>query len=185
MENAECGMMNDECGTGHRILPVAMMAACALMAGCAGPEVDYGGPATQISQTRRAEIRAKGTPGQKVLDTGKAMIEKGEILPGGCWDYINAVYNRAGFPEAKRKKVFRTRKGGPYADVDLIRPGDWVYFVNHSYGNIEHSSIFVEWVNRGSRQAKMLSYAGEKRREPARYLAYDLSNVYGIIRPIF
>jgi len=29
----------------------------------------------------------------------------------------------------------------------------------------------------------MLSYAGEKRKEPARYVVYDLDSVYGIIRP--
>ena len=160
-----------------------MIVAGLLVAGCAGQDIQYESPTRQISQSRRAEIWAKGTPGKRVLDTGKAMIEKREILPGGCWDYINAVYNRAGYPEAKREKAYRTKKAGPYADVSLIQPGDWVYFVNHSYGDIEHSSIFVEWTDRGGKLARMLSYAGEKRKEPARYVVYDLDSVYGIIRP--
>jgi len=121
--------------------------------------------------------------GRQVLAVGNQMVINGAIIRGGCWDYIDAVYSRAGFPESKRHKVFKSVKRGPYVDTSLIRPGDWLYFVNHSYNGIEHSAIFVEWVNQGSRKARMLSYAGQNRREPARYMNYDLSNVYTIIRP--
>lgn len=122
--------------------------------------------------------------GNKVLSKGRQMVDSGVVLPGSCWDYINAVYNRAGYPESKRKYIYKTAKKGPYASASLIKPGDWVYFVNHSYGNIEHSSIFVEWMDKGRKQARMLSYAGERRREPGRYISYDLSSVFGIIRAV-
>jgi hypothetical protein len=111
------------------------------------------------------------------------MVDRRVIVRGACWDYINAVYTRAGYPESKRRYVYRTAKKGPYADTKLIRPGDWLYFVNHSYNDIEHSAVFVEWINRGAREARMLSYAGQNRREPGRYLSYDLRSVYTIIRP--
>lgn len=124
-----------------------------------------------------------GDHGSRVLAKGREMINAGVILPGGCWDYINALYTRAGYPESKRQRVYKTAKRGPFASVNLVKPGDWVYFVNHSYNDIEHSSVFVDWVDKGRKQARMISYAGERRREPARYMTYDLSSIYGIIRP--
>jgi len=128
----------------------------------------------------------KATPqGRKVLSTGRKMIENELILPGGCWDYINEVYNRAGYPNTrqKRKTVFKgTKNKGPYVNVSLIQPGDFLYYINHSYGDIEHSGIFVDWVDFKNKEAMILSYGGENRRQPARYLPYDLSHVYNIIR---
>jgi hypothetical protein len=121
--------------------------------------------------------------GRKILYTGREMtVINAEILPGGCWDYANNVYNRAGFPTNKRKNIFRSVKKGPYADVNLIQYGDWLYYINHSYGDIEHSAIFVDWVDLENKQALMLSYGGEQRQQPARYLVYDLSSVYQIVR---
>lgn len=123
-------------------------------------------------------------PGMKVLAMGKEMTTVQKlILPGGCWDYANAVYNRAGYPSGKRTVVFKGSKAnGPYADVDTIQPGDWLYYINHGYNGIEHSAIFVEWEDKSKRIATMLSYGGENRKEPARYKSYDLSNVYQITR---
>ena len=122
-------------------------------------------------------------PGSAVLAQGNRMVEDGEIIRGACWDYIDTAYKRAGFPEAKRKVVFKSKKAGPYADASLIQPGDWLYHINHSYKNIEHSGIFVEWEDRSAKQGRTLSYAGEKRREPGRYRVYDLRSVYQITRP--
>lgn len=127
----------------------------------------------------------KATPqGREVLATGRRMtlIEK-QILPGSCWDYIDAVYDRAGYSPSKRKVVFKgTKHRGPYAKLGLVQPGDWLYYVNHQYGGIEHSAIFVDWEDRDRNKALMLSYGGEGRRQPARYRHYDLSNVYRIVR---
>lgn len=133
-----------------------------------------------------AESRATRA-GRKVLATAREMtLDRREIVRGSCWDYTNAVYNRTGYPNNKagRKTIFRSSKeNGPYADVALIQPGDWLYYINHSYNGIEHSAIFVKWISLDERTALMLSYGGEKRKEPARYLPYDISHVYQIVRP--
>jgi hypothetical protein len=130
----------------------------------------------------QAENGASGA-GERVLAQGRKMtVDDQEILPGACWDYINTVYDRAGFPSKQRVTVFHSKKAGPYATAAQIQAGDWVYFINHSYGGVEHSSLFVAWADKASLRAYMLSYPGEQRRETARYLIYDLSNVYQVIR---
>lgn len=123
--------------------------------------------------------------GSKVLRVGRKMAVKNkEIVRGSCWNYSNAVYKRSGYPANKRTVIFRGKKSiGPYANVKLIRPGDWLYYINHQYRGVGHSAIFVTWVNRSRKKALMLSYRGQGRREPASYKTYDLSNVYNIIRP--
>jgi len=68
------------------------------------------------------------------------------------------------------------------APLSSIRPGDWLYYVNHSYGNIEHSGLFIGWTNRAAGQGLILSYQGERRNKPGRYRVYDLSSVYQILR---
>lgn len=111
------------------------------------------------------------------------MVNRGEIIPGGCWDYLNVGFDRAGIPEARRQIVFSgDAKAGPYADAAMLAPGDWLYYVNHSYGDIEHSGVFVDWTDYGRREGLVLSYAGEQRGEPARYKVYDLSHVYRVTR---
>jgi hypothetical protein len=112
-------------------------------------------------------------------------LEARKILPGGCWDYIHEIYNQAGYPHAKRKTVIASSKDkGPYAEINAIQPGDWLYYINHSYGGSEHSAIFVAWLDKTNKTGLMLSYGGERRRQPARYLSYDLSSVYQIVRPV-
>ena len=104
-------------------------------------------------------------------------------LPGGCWDYLNAGFDRAGLPEQRRQMVFSgDAKAGPYADPATFLPGDWLYYVNHSYGDIEHSGVFVDWTDYARSEGLVLSYAGEQRNEPGRYKVYDLSHVYRITR---
>lgn len=139
---------------------------------------------TESDPLLKAEKEA--TPhGRKILKTGRQMtLNDREIVRGGCWDYANVVYNRAGYPSNKREIIFKGDKNnGPYADISVIESGDWLYYVNHSYGGIEHSAIFVYWVDYEEKIGLMLSYGGESRQEPARYLSYVLSNVYYIIRP--
>ncbi len=137
-----------------------------------------------VKHTSKKQTRTS-SGGNKVLKTGYYMaITSREVIRGSCWDYINAVYNRAGYPQAKRKRIFKGKKnGGPYARANLIQPGDWLYFINHSYHNSEHSGVFVKWVNKKKRIAKVLSYGGQSRKKPGRYRNYDLSHVYNIIRP--
>ena len=124
--------------------------------------------------------------GRKVLKEGRemALVNK-VILPGSCWNWINTVYNNAGYPNknGKRKTVHKGKKSGPYVKSKEIEPGDWLYFINHSYHDIEHSGIFVYWIDYKKKLGMILSYGGEKRKKPGRYKPYDLTHVYNIIRP--
>ncbi|HXH74703.1 MAG TPA: hypothetical protein VNJ08_07040 [Bacteriovoracaceae bacterium] len=130
----------------------------------------------------RAEEKA--TPdGKVILTIGRSMITEREIVIGSCWDYINAVYNRALYPERKREHPLKSKTKGPFADVNTIQPGDWLYFINHSFSRRDHSGIFVEWIDIDKKKAVMMSYIGGKKRSPATYKIYNLENVYNIIRP--
>ena len=119
---------------------------------------------------------------REVISTARAMtLNERTLIKGGCWDYLNAVFNRAG---VNRNTVHKgAYEQGPYANSNDIKVGDWLYYINHGYNDIEHSGLFVGWVDESAKQALILSYAGESRREPARYRVYDLSHVYNIIRP--
>lgn len=122
--------------------------------------------------------------GEKILRMGEIMaLRDREIIRGSCWDYIDTLYTRAGFPRNKRGYIFKTRKNSPpYAPLSIIKPGDWLYFINHSYGKVEHSGIFVRWQNRSKTQAVILSYGGENRRKPGRYLIYNIRDTFTILR---
>jgi hypothetical protein len=131
----------------------------------------------------RAEEKA--TPeGKVILTTSRSMIADRKIVRGSCWDYINAVYNKAQYPANKRVTALKSKIVGPFADVSVIQPGDWLYFINHSYSERDHSGIFVEWINMEKKTAVVMSYIGGKKKAPATYKKYDLRNVYYIIRPL-
>ncbi len=121
--------------------------------------------------------------GKKVLEIGRGMaLDEKTIVKGSCWDYINEVYRRAGY-QTEKTVVFKSPKSGPYADVSIIKPGDWIYYVNYSYNMVEHSGIFVYWEDFDNKIGVTLSYGGEHRNEPGRYRSYDLKSVYYITRP--
>lgn len=131
------------------------------------------------------QSEAKATAsGRKVMQTIRHMVERKVVIRGACWDYLDAAFSQAGYPRGKRKIIHKGRKSrGPYASAAKIRPGDWLYYINHSYHNIEHSGLFIGWTNYKKRLGLIMSYAGEGRAEPARYKVYDLSHVYHIMRP--
>ena len=131
------------------------------------------------------QSEAKATAsGRKVMQTIRHMVERKVVIRGACWDYLDAAFSQAGYPRDKRKIIHKGRKSrGPYASAAKIRPGDWLYYINHSYHNIEHSGLFIGWTNYKKRLGLIMSYAGEGRAEPARYKVYDLSHVYHIMRP--
>lgn len=117
-----------------------------------------------------------------VISMARTMsLNERTIIKGGCWDYLNAVFNRAGVNRSTVHKGAYAE--GPYVNSRDIQVGDWLYYINHGYNDIEHSGLFVGWVDESAKQALILSYAGESRQEPARYRVYDLSHVYHIIRP--
>lgn len=126
----------------------------------------------------------ENTASNRILDIGMnlALISK-TIIIGSCWDFVNEVYKRAGVSSAK-KTIFKSKLKGPYANPKLVKPGDWVYHINKSYNNVEHSAIFVCWKDLDKKLAITLSYAGMKRSVPASYGTYDLSNIFAIFRPI-
>lgn len=120
---------------------------------------------------------------QNILRTARKMtLEERFIIRGGCWDYLDAVWTRAGVGRAARKTVFKSSKTGAYARAADLRAGDWLYHINHSYHNTEHSGLFIGWVDAERHLGLTLSYAGGHRRETGRYRVYDLSSVYQIIR---
>ncbi len=138
-------------------------------------------------QTRYASVIAQARtqatpPARRVLNATHRMVTRGVIVRGSCWDYLDAAFTRAGYPPSKRRTVYRTGKHGPYAPVARVRPGDWLYFINHDYGGVEHSGLFIGWVNRARIQGLVLSYGGKHRKQPGRYRVYDLRSIYQIIR---
>lgn len=142
-------------------------------------------PKAEFSTNTIKEAELEADPkAQRILRTGREMaLDEKFIIVGGCWDYVDAVFTRAGFPRGQRKVVFKgTLRNGPYANIDALKPGDWLYHINHSYHGIEHSGIFVKWLNKNRAIGLVLSYRGERSRTPARYKGYDLSNVYRITR---
>ncbi|MDD5065924.1 MAG: hypothetical protein PHF84_02635 [bacterium] len=131
-----------------------------------------------------AAEESTNTAGNTVLWTAyqMAFVEK-VIIVGSCYDFINAAYTRAGYPPKLRKTVFTSPKKGPYADIDLIQPGDWFMHINLEFNSVEHSGLFVSWVDKERKIAKTLDYAGMNRKEPGKFRDHDLSRVYRIIRP--
>jgi hypothetical protein len=143
-------------------------------------------PNSQIKDLENILNRAeeKASPeGKVILSTGRLMIAEKKIVRGSCWDYINAVYNHALYPVGKRVNALKSKIIGPFADISIIRPGDWLYFINYSFSEVDHSGIFVEWTNIEKKYAVILSYQGRRNKSPATYKIYDLKNVYYIIRP--
>ena len=129
----------------------------------------------------RAENQSNRAARDVVSMARTMSLNERTIIKGGCWDYLNAVFNRAGVNRSTVHKGAYAE--GPYANSGDIQVGDWLYYINHGYNDIEHSGLFVGWVDESAKQALILSYAGESRQEPARYRVYDLSHVYHIIRP--
>lgn len=149
------------------------------------PEVWRNGAdtSTELSAILDDAERLASPLGRKVLQTGRAMVDQGQIVVGSCWTFVTEVYTQAGFPSRQRMRVHRGKKAGPYADPDLFQPGDHLLYVNHSYNGTEHSAIFVRWLDRERVEALMLSYVGSKRQVPGGYRSYLLTHVYTVIRP--
>jgi len=120
--------------------------------------------------------------GAAVLRTALEMMEKKTLVVGACWDFVNRAFTDAGFPASKRETVFKGTGKGPYADPTLIKPGDWLYFVNLTFGNVGHSAIFVEWIDFDARSAITIEYIGQKKEMPGRFREYDITKCYAIFR---
>ena len=138
----------------------------------------------QPLQAEQANIYAPVSLGDLVVNSGKRIcFTNQEIIIGSCWDFINAVYTRAGFGEGKRSAVFKSTRKGPFAPVDQIKPGDWIMFINHEYGDIEHSAIFIEWIDKDQKLARTMGYVGERRARVGEYYEHVIDSVFTIVRP--
>ena len=120
--------------------------------------------------------------GKTILSTGRSMVEEKQVVRGSCWDFTNAVYNRSGFKADSRVTPLKSKIDGPYADLSTIKAGDWLYFINYSFKEVDHSGIFVEWTDVEKNRAVVLSYVGGRKKKPGSYRIYDLKHVYYIIR---
>ncbi len=147
------------------------------------PSVSYSNVADEYLPLVLAAEELALPPAQRVLKQARSMaLDQQAIISGGCWDYLNLVFNNA---NVKRDVLFKGDfHQGPYATAEQLKSGDWIYYINHGYHDIEHSGMFIGWVDEANHQALILSYAGESRQEPARYKVYDVSHVYQIMRPI-
>jgi len=159
-----------------------LLFACGSALGAVSARPFRSGEARYAALIRRAESSA-APAGRRVLRAARLMVERREIIRGSCWNWLNTAYKRAGYDAKNRRVIFRSKKSGPYADLNPLRPGDWIFHVNHSYGDIEHSGMFIAWIDRRRHRALMLSYGGENRRQPGRYRPYDITHTYQIIRP--
>lgn len=120
---------------------------------------------------------------QQILLSAHKLVSDREIIKGSCWNWLDSAYRLAGFEAKDREVIFKSKKSGPYANLSILQSGDWIYHINHSYNDIEHSGMFITWLDRAKNLALMLSYGGERRKEPARYRPYDITHTYYIIRP--
>ena len=116
---------------------------------------------------------------KRILINVYNFLQKKRVVKGSCWDYINALYRES---NVSHSTIFNSKKSGPYVSLDNIRPGDWLHHINISYHNIEHSGLFIKWIDKNNSKALMLSYAGEGKNNPARLREYNISKTYQIIR---
>jgi hypothetical protein len=129
------------------------------------------------------KVLETGDPGERVLETGKKIcFSDRKIIMGSCWDFVNAVYNEAGYTGNRRLTIFKRQGGGAFADTNIFRPGDWLMHINLEFGNVEHSGIFVKWEDRANNIATMLDYAGMNRAEAGKYRTHNLSKVFLVLR---
>lgn len=123
---------------------------------------------------------ARAQPGaRRVLQTIHAMLDEATVVRGSCYTWVSALYRRAGGHPAV---VFQGDRRASFATPEVLEPGDWVFFINHSFGDVTHSAVFVAWIDQAARNALMVSYPGGNRRDPGRFGDYELSNVYQIVR---
>lgn len=163
-----------------KLLTIFLLLTCIIS--CASSSKDSGeGRFDNEEILDRAESEATESA-RKILVTSRSMISNQDLVVGGCWNYINAVYDRASYPSKLRTTVFKSKFHGPYAQTDMIQPGDWLYFVNHSFNESEHSAIFVAWIDQDKKEALMVNYVGGNKKKPGTYKRFILDQVYTIFR---
>ncbi len=125
--------------------------------------------------------------GRRVVQTAERMVDEGTVVRGSCYRYIDSVFDTAGYRGwGERTTVFRGHREGPYANLDDIQPGDWLWIVNHPeltpVGT--HSVLFLGWEDRESGYARVVSYVGGAADRPGDVVGYDVSRTYRIMRAV-
>ncbi|MDG1427316.1 MAG: hypothetical protein P8H56_05215 [Crocinitomicaceae bacterium] len=124
--------------------------------------------------------------GLEIVRTGYEMtVTTKQLIKGSCWDFINTVYNNAGFSSSSRETIFKGKKGSDQIDVSLLQPGDWIYHINYSFQNVEHSAIFICWKDYDKKLAITLSHVGQNKSRAGQFGVYDLRSVYNVMRPLY
>ncbi len=127
----------------------------------------------------RASIPRASPGAQRVLEVMRTMLDEGVVVRGSCNRWVEEIFRRAG---GRSRTVYSAGRRAPFTDTALLRPGDWVQFINHSYGGVTHSAVFVGWTDASARIAMTASHPGQDRAVPGRFRDYDLSNVYRVVR---
>lgn len=127
----------------------------------------------------RAAIPRAAPGAQRVLEVMRTMLDEGVVVRGSCNRWVEEVFRRAG---GRRRTVYAAGRRAPFTDTALLRPGDWVQFINHSYGGVTHSAVFVGWTDASARIGMTASHPGQDRAVPGRFRDYDLSNIYRVVR---
>jgi hypothetical protein len=131
-------------------------------------------------------VRLSADPGRHVVLTARAMMSRNETVRGSCYRYVSTVFERAGHDGWRTRAIVHSaRREGPYASLDLIRPGDWLYIVNHPERTPvgTHSVIFVGWEDRASGEAHVIEHPGGGSDMAGQERGYDVSRTYRIVRP--
>ena len=124
-------------------------------------------------------------PARQILETAEQMLDDYVVVRGSCYDYIATIFDRAGFEDRRaREVIFQGPRGGPYADLDLVSPGDWLYIVAYPEARPvgTHSVLFVRWDDREVGQALVVSYVGGRADRSADLITRDVSRIYAIQR---
>jgi len=117
-----------------------------------------------------------------VLNKGLELFQTNFKTSGSCWTYVNKVYDMAGFTSGKRDVIYAAKKGTLIKDPSIILPGDWLFHVNYSFRNVEHSAIFVCWQDKEKLLAVTLSHVGQNKYAGGDFGVYDLKGVYRVTR---
>ena len=100
-----------------------------------------------------------------VLNKGLELFQTNFKTSGSCWTYVYAA-----------------KKGTLIKDPSIIMPGDWLYHVNYSFRNVEHSAIFVCWQDKEKLLGVTLSHVGQNKYAGGDFGVYDLKGVYRVTR---
>lgn len=131
-------------------------------------------------------LRLDSDPGRHVILTARGMMARNETVRGSCYRYLSEVFARAGHDDWRtRTIVHASDREGPYADLSRIRPGDWLYIVNHPETTPmgTHSVLFLGWDDRAHGYARVLQHSGGGSASAGEERTYDVSRTYRIVRP--